>query len=157
MRKTWKTAAVLLSVVVLAGLGGLARAQQGCPSCGGGICLPEVPRSHCPPPYCHIQEGPPHIHYKCGCPAPVCNPCDLPHYGYFQPCWRPWPYPPDWSHCPEVPPAALINPGPLPPNTTTNLPGEPETTPFPSGLKKAPEQLPLPMSGAGIPEAKPKF
>jgi hypothetical protein len=53
----------------------------------------------CPPKFVHCQEGPPCIKWKCGCPKPVCNPCDLPHFGYYRPCWQPWPFPPDWSHC----------------------------------------------------------
>ncbi len=137
MRYAWRIAAVL-SVVTAGALGGLVHAQQGCPACAP--CLPQVPRTHCPHPYCYTQEGAPCIHYNCGCPAPVCNPCDLPHYGYFQPCWRPSPFAMDWSHCPEMPAAAAVVPGPLPPTTT--LPGEAEPVPFPG--KKSPETLPFP-------------
>ncbi len=49
---------------------------------------------------------------RCGCPRPVCNLCALPNFGYFQACWTPWPLPPDWSHCPVPPPAALVHLGP---------------------------------------------
>jgi len=31
----------------------------------------------CPHPYVHCQEGPPCIKFKCGCPKPVCYPCNL--------------------------------------------------------------------------------
>src|SRR5262245_36824157 len=61
----------------------------------------------CPPPYVHCSEGPPKLKFKHACPKPVCDPCTLPHYGYFQACWRPWLLPPDWSHCPVPPPGAL--------------------------------------------------
>jgi hypothetical protein len=60
---------------------------------------------HCPCPFYHCMERPPKIKYKCGCPRPVCPPCALEHWGYFETCWRAWPFPPDWTHCP-VPPAA---------------------------------------------------
>jgi hypothetical protein len=54
----------------------------------------------CPCPFYHCMEGPPKIKYKKGCPRPVCPPCTLEHWGYFEP------FPPDWTHCPVPPPAA---------------------------------------------------
>ena len=33
---------------------------------------------------------------------------NLPHYGYYQTCWHPWPFPPDWSHCTVLPPGELV-------------------------------------------------
>lgn len=91
--------------------GGHLHGRNGsCSTCGGhGLC----PRQHCPPPYKHCMEGPPRLRFRKGCPAPVCSPCDAPNWGYFQPCWNPWPWPPDWSHCPTIPPAATVAPGPL--------------------------------------------
>lgn len=74
-------------------------------SCGSGCCDKEK----CPPPYIHHQEGPPRLKVKQGCGKPVCDPCTLPHYGYFQTCWRGWPFAPDWSHCPVPPPGAYAN------------------------------------------------
>jgi hypothetical protein len=62
-------------------------------------------RSHCPPGISHCRERPPHVHITHGCPKPVCNPCELPNFGYFEPCWRPWPWPTDQAHC-RVPSAA---------------------------------------------------
>ena len=62
----------------------------------------------CPPCFVHCQEGHPRIRIKCGCPKPVCDPCDLEHFGYYPTCWQPWPYPPDWSHCPVPPPAVVF-------------------------------------------------
>jgi hypothetical protein len=60
------------------------------------------------------MERPPIICIKCGCPRPVCNPCGLPNFGYYQTCWVPWPLPPDWGHCPVTPPAASVQlAGPL--------------------------------------------
>lgn len=64
----------------------------------------------CPPPLHHCEEGCPCIKRCCGCPKPVCNPCVQPNWGYYQPCWSPWPWPPDWSHCPVMPPAAIVHP-----------------------------------------------
>src|SRR5262249_7560382 len=65
----------------------------------------------CPPWYYHCMEGHPRIKFKKGCPKPICCPCEKPNWGYYQPCWSPWPWPPDWSHCPVTPPAATVLPG----------------------------------------------
>ncbi len=67
-------------------------------------------KEHCPPPYTHCSEGPPRLHFKRRCPRPVCPPCQIQHYGYYQPCWRPWPFPPDFRHCPAPVPAAHVPP-----------------------------------------------
>ncbi len=88
---------------------------QECPTCYSGpgmACGPGgCQRHHCPPPYHHCQEGPPKIKFKKGCPRPVCPPgCETPNWGYYQSCWRPWPWPPDWSHCPYPVPAAAVVP-----------------------------------------------
>lgn len=63
---------------------------------------------HCPPPLQHCQERPPIIRVKCGCPKPICNPCTQPNWGYYETCWSPWPWPPDYNHCSKLPPAATI-------------------------------------------------
>jgi hypothetical protein len=80
-------------------------------SCGPN-CAPLCgPVKHpCPPKFLHIQEGPPRLKYKHGCPRPVCDPCHLPHYGYFQTCWAPWPYPDDWGHCPTPTSSQMLPP-----------------------------------------------
>lgn len=88
--------------------GGLQLTSHATGPCRGSWC----PHHHCPPPYRHCQEGPPRLRLKRGCPQPVCPPtCDTPNWGYYQPCWNPWPWPPDWSHCPVPPPAAMVYPG----------------------------------------------
>src|SRR5438128_2608837 len=69
---------------------------------------PCCPCTHCPPGLDHCMEGRPKIKFKKGCPRPICNPCERPGWGYFQPCWAPWPWPPDWSHCPVPPPASTV-------------------------------------------------
>jgi hypothetical protein len=113
MRHTWKLAGLILTLT-LGWFGSLAQAQQGCSSCGPCTsCLPSPSKCHCPPVFCHTQEGPPCIHYSCGCPRPICDPCDLPHFGYFQPCFRRYPYPTDYSHCQYMPDAAAVIPGPI--------------------------------------------
>jgi hypothetical protein len=152
MPHIWKTTALTAVILAAGWISGQAQGQQmygtggmeGCASCCPQPCLPQPGRFCCPPPFCHTQEGPPCIKYKCGCPRPVCNPCDLPHYGYFQPCWRPNPFAPDFSHCPSVPPAALVTPTPLQPSTPPV--GEPEA-PIPPSPKKTPETLPQPIPG----------
>ena len=78
---------------------------------GGGIFC------HCPPPLKWCSEQAPKIKFKCACPRPVCDPCNLQHYGYYATCWQPWPFPPDYSHCPTPPPGALLPPPPYPPYT----------------------------------------
>jgi hypothetical protein len=71
----------------------------------------------CPEPYSHVHEGPPRLKWKKGCPRPVCDPCELPHFGYFQTCWSPWPYPPDRRHCPYPTASDMLPPPRVPPYT----------------------------------------
>jgi hypothetical protein len=89
-------ASLLGAVLVTAGSPALA----GPLGCNDGCCdRTSCDHHNCPPKYIHCMEGPPRIKYKCGCGKPVCNPCSLPHFGYYRPCWQPYPFPPDWSHC----------------------------------------------------------
>jgi hypothetical protein len=92
--------------------------------CGTG-CKTHCQRFHCPPHLKHCQEGPPRICFECGCPRPICNPCLNPNWGYFEPCWNQWPWPPDFSHCRVPPPAAsvILDPGPR------GMLGVPQTAP----------------------------
>jgi len=77
----------------------------GCNTCSvGTFCQTH----HCPPPLSHCQEQPPVIRVKCGCPRPICNPCAQPGWGYYEPCWSPWPFPPSYNHCLTLPPAATV-------------------------------------------------
>jgi len=92
----------------------------GCNSCS---------TSHfCCPVYTYHQEGAPKICIERNCSKPVCVPCTAPNWGYFQTCWTPWPWPQDFSHCPVMPPAAVVIPG------MTQGPGAPAST----------DQLPTP-------------
>ncbi|MFO0863185.1 MAG: hypothetical protein U0744_00745 [Gemmataceae bacterium] len=98
----WAMALVLFNA-------GAAFADGDCMSCGTGYCAPARCSSHhCPPALKHCAEGPPRICVRLGCPKPICNPCTQPNWGYYETCWRPWPFPPDYSHCAVVPPAATI-------------------------------------------------
>src|ERR1700722_17717237 len=75
----------------------------------GGGCCNSCPHFHCP----HVKfcvEGPPRVCLKQSCPKPAINPCAQPNWGYYQTCWSPWPWPPDWNHCPVQPPATLVFP-----------------------------------------------
>jgi len=115
-----------------------AWAQQACAPCAasfGTPCGAGCSTHPCPPAFKYTVEGPPHIHWHCGCPHPICNPCDLPHWGYFETCWNPYPFPPNWTHCPSPPPAAFVTLNPL---VNPNLPavvaprntfGSPQTPP----------------------------
>jgi hypothetical protein len=131
-------------------------AQQGCASCGSApITCQSCQWLHCPPAYRHCQEGPPCIHWHCGCPHPVCNPCDLPHWGYFETCWYPWPYPP--TQCTPPTPAQMVVLNPL---LNPNMPPQDPRTPKmggPSGVRpplSGPIMLP-PATGAPIDDLPP--
>ncbi len=76
-------------------------------------------REHCPP-FLHVfVQGPPRMCWRRACPKPICDPCQLPHWGFYETCWHPWPFPPDWSHCHSAPPAAYVT---LDPMVHPNLP-----------------------------------
>jgi hypothetical protein len=102
-----------------------------CPAACGDIFDYFCGWRHCPPAYIHCQEEPPKLKFKKICPKPVCNPCCLPHYGYFATCWHPWPFPPDYSHCPFAHGGDLAN-SPYPPaptDTKSQPPLKPDKVP----------------------------
>ena len=80
---------------------------------GGGCCNEHCQHFHCPHTKVCI-EGPPCICFRQGCAKPIINPCTQPNWGYYQPCWCPWPNGPDFSHCACQPPASMVFP-PNPP------------------------------------------
>ena len=149
----------------------VAQEMFGCFTCAtGGHCQ----RHHCPPPLRHCFEGPPHIHWKRGCPRPICDPCALPNYGYFQTCWTPWPDAGNWSHCSVPPPAAFVQlgppvaiagptavtPGVVPPSPTGVMPNVPRPLPSAPGTQPGrpmipsdfdPTPLPAPRSTPDVP------
>jgi hypothetical protein len=109
---------------------------QSCSTCG----TPQTGYPfHCPPKFLHWSEGPPKLKFKNACPKPVCDPCNLPHAGYYEPCWSPWPWASDWSHC-ALPPSALTVED-VPPNAV------------PTYTPRAPTSLPPAMDGP--PAARP--
>ena len=101
-----------------------------CPSC----------KMFCCPHHKHCTEGGPRICFWCGCGRPIANPCTSPNWGYYQTCWSPWPWGPDWSHCPVQPPASVVWPpgppgeGPLLPNSIPSRQGLPGNIPPPRPL-----------------------
>ena len=117
--------------------------QPGCATCGSApVTCQSCQWLHCPPAYRHCQERPPCIIWHCGCPHPVCNPCDLPHAGYFETCWYPWPYPA--TQCVPPTPASLVVLNPFAnPNLPQQAPGAPMKGP-PSGVMPTPAPRPLP-------------
>jgi hypothetical protein len=144
-----------ISAFVLLAVPAFSWAQQPGQGCASGACF-GTPNTgscgtqfcqshHCPPPYQHCVEGPPCIHWKCGCPRPVCNPCDLPHWGYYDKCWTPWPFPPNWTHCPTPPPAAFVT---LNPMVHPNMPAQPPRLPNSSGAVPG-QTYPNPMPPGG--------
>jgi hypothetical protein len=141
-----------------------------CMSCGPN-CAPLCGsvKHPCPPWFCHIQEGPPRLKIKRGCPRPVCDPCNLPHFGYFQTCWSPWPYPDNWNHCP-TPTASQMLPPPekplfaprVPVRVTPETPGKtpveprnPEAPEDPAVKPMLPKIPPLPLPKPIEDEKKP--
>jgi hypothetical protein len=92
----------LFAAALVLSFGAAAPARAQCASCGaGGDCCGRGPScGHCPPAFVHYYERPPKIKFKPSCPRPVCDPCNLEHYGYYQTCWCSWPFPPDMRHCP---------------------------------------------------------
>lgn len=117
----------------------------------GAPCAVGCHRTHCPPAFKHCYEGGPHIHWTRGCPHPICNPCDLPHWGFYETCWTPWPWPTNFAHCPTPPPAQFVNmhgvpDHRLPPVRTMPAPmptpgvAPPPAFPMPNGV----EEIPLP-------------
>jgi hypothetical protein len=95
----------------------------------------------CPPAFLHRQEGPPCLKFRTRCPKPVCNPCELQHYGYFATCWHAWPFPPDYSHCPYPHNgSAGVMPGPMAgPNVRPEPSPAPEKGPMPSPEQTTPK------------------
>jgi hypothetical protein len=93
-----------------------SRAQDPAGACASACasCGFHCQQFHCPPVLKWCMEGAPRICFRCGCPKPICNPCEAPNWGYYQKCWSPWPWPPDWSHCPVPTPASQVFPGMLP-------------------------------------------
>jgi hypothetical protein len=121
-----KRTACLIPLAVALLLQPLALAQE---------CGEACNHHHCPPCFPHCTEGPPRIKFKCACPKPVCPPdCDTPNWGYFEPCWRPWPWPPNYAHCPCPVPAACAErcgPGCYVPCTNVTQPPAGEELPPP--------------------------
>ena len=128
--------------------------QPGCATCQPYSCGANCQWHHCPGIYHYCYEAPPCLHYKRGCPHPVCPPCSLPHWGYFETCWAPPPPMWNWAHCPTLPPAATVS---LNPYINPNLPPQyaprqapmtppPAVTPLPNGrgFEELPAPTPLP-------------
>ena len=117
----------------------------GCATCGNGPSC-----GCCPKPFVWWSERPPKIKFKCACPRPVCNPCELEHYGYYQTCWCSWPYPPDLRHCPcaanhPAMPFLVDQAPPMPPaepDAGAAPRMKPELRPLPMPQTAAPVQLP---------------
>jgi hypothetical protein len=132
-------------------------APGGCASCGQGggtwtaghCCGPKEP---CPPKFCHVMEGPPRLQFKKGCPRPVCDPCNLEHFGYYPVCWSPWPYPADWSHCPYPVASTMLPPPALQPFTPKIT--APRDERRPDGGREADEPLMPPATMKSIPKKR---
>jgi len=115
LRSTAGSLALLLAPLVLTVLSQPASAQH---------C------THCPKiTFCRPKA--PCIKYKCVCPKPICNGCDLENFGYYPTCWHPWPFPPNYSHCP-VPPTTMMVPPCCQPGGVAN----------PNDLLPSPQMLP---------------
>jgi hypothetical protein len=109
-----------------------ASAQHACRDCG----------AHCPPAFKHVQEKGPRIHVQRGCPNPVCDPCNLPNWGYYATCWSRWPHAGDQAHCrPATGTLIESNVVPAPPSPPPSPPPEPQA---PQALPQLPPRNPPP-------------
>jgi hypothetical protein len=122
-----------------------------CPACGEGpSCGPLAPNRNpcCGQRWCCQQwhfcvERPPCLKFHCVCSRPVCDPCELPHYGYYPVCWRPM-GPFDYNHCPTPAPAVMAVPlVPDPPQLAppASVPPEPPPPPPRPRVMAPPELL----------------
>ncbi|MBY0227770.1 MAG: hypothetical protein K2W96_00680 [Gemmataceae bacterium] len=151
--------APLLAGLWLAAQAGLAWADPGAAgSCGAyGSCGPKIP---CPPKFCHVFEDGPKIKFKRGCPRPLCDPCNLERYGYYQTCWSPWPYANEWAHCQHPTPSQMLPPPRIPPYTprvpVVSPDREREKDRLPDRERERPDKAPvLPTPRPDDPEVKP--
>lgn len=116
------------------GCASAAQAQHGCRDCGSGHC----------PSHKHVAESGPRVRVQRGCPKAVCDPCNLPHWGYYATCWSRWPHAEDQAHCrpvagmviesdvaPALVPAPVAQPAPVPQALPQALPQLPPRTPPP--------------------------
>ena len=139
-RKRWAkklaTASFALALLLAWAPSCFAQATLGTPCCAPQPCT-TCNVWCCPPAYKYCVEGPPNICLICGCPKPVCCPCDLPNWGYFATCWRPSPWGANTSHCYGVSPIAQLAP---------TVPGSVHSIPLPAG-GDSPSHLPPPPRG----------
>jgi hypothetical protein len=126
----------LAPVLLLSGLAGSAGAGDDCVWCGLFHVGCKMPKA------CYTRTT--IFHYKCICPKPICDPCNLEHFGYYPTCWQRWPFPPDYRHCPNFN-CALAAGGPAP-----SAPEAKGTGPSPAGrMPPADQLLPEPRKGNG--------
>lgn len=92
MRSLAAPLALVLAPLLLLAVQSAARAGLFCPKTW--FCKPAQP--------C--------IKFKCVCPQPINPKCGLENFGWYKACWQPWPFPPDYSHCPVGPPLMGLEP-----------------------------------------------
>lgn len=112
-----------------------ALAQEGAPAagCANGACnaCNTCPSNRNLPLLRWGQDGTSFLKIHQGCPKPICSPCDMQNWGYYQTCWTPWPFPPDYSHCRM--PCAAESVQPMPPAAAATPPAR--GTPMPVARK----------------------
>ena len=81
----------------------------GAGGCGAPGCGADPGCKHCPGPYIHWTPKVPHFKFKKVCGKPICDTCDMPGYGYYPTCWRPWDQPLNYF-CPVPTPTQLVHP-----------------------------------------------
>ncbi len=125
LKRGWGAFALLLAGFTSAAWSGAARADGyypagGCATCATGACETGTCATcggscfTCCPKTTFCIEKPPKICFKSVCPKPICDLCNIEGNGYYATCWRPFAYPPNYSHCPVPPPGALASaPPPL--------------------------------------------
>ncbi len=117
LKQGWGASALLLAFCTAAWAGDPVEVGPACGSggCAAGSCpVGDCATGNCGwwgrcccPKICFPLEKPPCIKFKCICPKPVCEPCNLDGYGYYATCWHPWPYPPNCGYYPAPAPGAV--------------------------------------------------
>ena len=140
LKRAWGASALLVACCTAAWADGPVEMGPACgpDGCATGSCATGDcggwGHCHCPK-ICFPLEKPPRIKFRCVCPKPVCEPCNLEGYGYYPTCWRPFAYPPNYSYCPAPPPGVVASaPPPLiggPPGPATPGTSPDETLPPP--------------------------
>jgi hypothetical protein len=127
------------TALLLWGSGRGLAGPEDCPGSCEPACCPVPPRRH--------HRLCPRVRVKTGCKKPKCDPCLMPHAGYYPTCWEARPWGLEHSRC-VPPPSESIPEGTIgegaPGTAPTRMPRA-EELPLPT---KNPGATPMPMPGS---------